>query len=178
MKCPRCPGSLETINYENVTVELCGSCSGVWIGADRLRDVLASKEKNFSGNEIEKTLKESRAGVPKAELEKQLPCPVCFENLKALNYNYRSGVIINLCSEGHGIWFDSGELERVQIFVEYWNNQQAEKQKAWAGLAAGAKAKANQELNEIGGGLRKNMGPLNRIVDSVLGEFKKIPSAR
>ena len=44
----------------------------------------------------------------------------------ALNYSYSSGVVIDVCPRGDGLWFDHRELEKIQAFHEHWNAKVAE----------------------------------------------------
>lgn len=40
MKCPRCDGRLAESNYENVKIDVCENCSGVWLDAGELAQIL------------------------------------------------------------------------------------------------------------------------------------------
>ena len=40
--------------------------------------------------------------------------------MKRHNYASNSGITIDRCGAGHGVWLDSEEIERVQSFVERW----------------------------------------------------------
>ena len=48
-------------------------------------------------------------------------CPRCHETLPPVNYQGNSGIIVNTCENGHGIWLDAGELPKIQIFMEQWD---------------------------------------------------------
>lgn len=45
LKCPKCDGNLTETNYENVKIDVCGSCSGVWLDAGELAQIV-DKDKN------------------------------------------------------------------------------------------------------------------------------------
>ncbi len=45
MKCPKCDGNLVETNYENVKIDVCDSCTGVWLDAGELA-LIADKDKN------------------------------------------------------------------------------------------------------------------------------------
>lgn len=45
MQCPRCDGNLHETNYENVKIDVCDNCSGVWLDAGELAQI-AHKDEN------------------------------------------------------------------------------------------------------------------------------------
>ena len=45
MQCPRCDGNLHETNYENVKIDVCDKCSGVWLDAGELAQI-AHKDEN------------------------------------------------------------------------------------------------------------------------------------
>ena len=45
LKCPKCDGDLVETNYENIKIDVCGKCSGVWLDAGELAQI-AAKDKN------------------------------------------------------------------------------------------------------------------------------------
>ena len=44
-------------------------------------------------------------------------CPVCGRPLEPVNYDKVSGMIVENCYD-HGVWLDSGELERAEAWIE------------------------------------------------------------
>ena len=44
LNCPKCDGNLVETDYENIKVDICGSCSGVWFDAGELAQIV-SKDK-------------------------------------------------------------------------------------------------------------------------------------
>ena len=48
MKCPRCDGELFESTYENVTIDVCNKCTGVWLDAGELAQ-LAVKDEEGKG---------------------------------------------------------------------------------------------------------------------------------
>ena len=45
MQCPRCDGNLHETNYENIKIDVCDKCSGVWLDAGELAQI-AHKDEN------------------------------------------------------------------------------------------------------------------------------------
>jgi hypothetical protein len=51
MKCPRCDGALHEDSYDQVKVDICNKCYGVWFDAGELAQVI---DKNKEGGWFEK----------------------------------------------------------------------------------------------------------------------------
>lgn len=39
MQCPRCDGSLRETDYENIKIDICDKCTGVWLDAGELAQI-------------------------------------------------------------------------------------------------------------------------------------------
>ncbi len=48
MDCPRCDGKLVETAYENVKIDVCDKCSGVWFDAGEMAQVLEKDDKGGS----------------------------------------------------------------------------------------------------------------------------------
>jgi hypothetical protein len=44
LKCPKCGGNLTESDYENVKIDVCGNCSGVWLDAGELAQIVDKDE--------------------------------------------------------------------------------------------------------------------------------------
>lgn len=40
LNCPKCDGKLKEANYENVKIDVCEGCSGVWLDAGELAQIV------------------------------------------------------------------------------------------------------------------------------------------
>ncbi|HPU97742.1 MAG TPA: zf-TFIIB domain-containing protein [Candidatus Hydrogenedentes bacterium] len=103
MNCPSCDEPLITCEYENVEVDWCSACGGVWLDAGEFE------------------LLESIHGVtplPAVPLHQASSrrCPVCGGSMQ-LTRRVLSGdsgsVTVDRCPSGHGEWYDAGELESL-----------------------------------------------------------------
>jgi hypothetical protein len=45
MSCPRCGGELVETDYENIKIDVCNKCTGVWFDAGELAQVMDKEEK-------------------------------------------------------------------------------------------------------------------------------------
>jgi Zn-finger nucleic acid-binding protein len=48
MTCPRCGGTLIETDHENVKIDVCNKCSGVWLDAGELAQIAAKDEDSGS----------------------------------------------------------------------------------------------------------------------------------
>ena len=45
MQCPRCDGKLVETDFENIKIDVCDNCTGVWFDAGELAQVMDKEEK-------------------------------------------------------------------------------------------------------------------------------------
>lgn len=125
-----------------VRLDLCDRCSGTFVTAEMLRDVVDRPE----------VLDELRALLPRganawAERGRvYVKCPVCETLMNRRQYASGARVVIDWCKH-HGVWFDAGELSRVLDFV------------ADGGLA---RARAREEEARRAAKLRAELGRLQQ----------------
>jgi uncharacterized protein len=48
LNCPKCDGTLYETEYEHITIDVCNTCTGVWLDAGELAQV-ATKEEEKGG---------------------------------------------------------------------------------------------------------------------------------
>ena len=120
MICPACRAiALTPVPYEGVIVEACDACGGYWLDGERLRHIIHARQVHFGRANCELIARQPRSpGIPAGEVERQLSCPRCSCAMAVLNYAQDSGIIINRCPSCGGLWFDRGELDKVQMLVE------------------------------------------------------------
>jgi len=124
MRCPHCDATLRPLDYEGVHLETCDSCHGEWLDAEELKHVIEAREQRFSKEErqvIANTT--SITGVDCRIADRDLHCPKCDGKTDAINYGGDTGIIIDKCTECGGIWLDKGELEKIQMLVEAWEQK-------------------------------------------------------
>ena len=108
MNCPVCKEPLVVLELEQVEVDYCTSCSGVWLDAGELELLLETDEdRSRLGNLFKE------AGEIK---EKSHDCPICGKQMKKFEIGEKGKVVVDKCRKNHGIWFDKGELKKVVEF--------------------------------------------------------------
>lgn len=123
MKCPGCSATMQTITYEGIQIESCGSCGGEWLDAGELGHVVRARETLFSPEE-RRAVAAATAITPVDLMgeDRNLTCPKCGGLTDARNYGGDSGMVIDRCSECGGIWLDADELENTQRLIEGWED--------------------------------------------------------
>lgn len=110
--CPRCDAGLGGTELAGVRMDLCDRCSGTFVSADTLRDVV---EQPLVLDELRAMLpREANAWAERGRV--YVKCPVCETLMNRRQYASGARVVIDWCKH-HGVWFDAGELGRVLDFV-------------------------------------------------------------
>ncbi|NOZ21676.1 MAG: zf-TFIIB domain-containing protein [Planctomycetes bacterium] len=117
MDCPVCDEPLQEVEYEGVKLDHCEKCDGFWLDAGEIQKVNAIHEKTFSEEQIAKAvdLLEKKAIVGKSGETRRIKCPKCGKECKVTS---TSGVSVDKCPDGEGMWLDKGEIEKLQIMAE------------------------------------------------------------
>ena len=108
MKCPVCHIGMIVLEYQNIELDHCVKCLGVWFDSGELELLLETmKDKSASATEALFTPVEARLG------EKKRKCPICRKKMSKATMCDEPKVLIDACPQGEGLWFDGGELGQV-----------------------------------------------------------------
>lgn len=105
MDCIVCKEPMVAIELNQVEIDHCLDCGGVWLDAGELELLLESPQ------EVKQLLENSSSTGETEESERK--CPICFKKMEVIVVGKQSRVLIDRCRQGHGLWFDRGELEDV-----------------------------------------------------------------
>lgn len=104
MKCPKCPGNLVPVTYNDVEVDRCDQCYGLFF--DHLeKETLRSME----GAEI-LDIGDEFVGARLNELMGNVPCPKCDAQMNQVVHNDPFEIKFESCPKCKGVFFDAGEL--------------------------------------------------------------------
>jgi Zn-finger nucleic acid-binding protein len=114
---------MRTITYEGIDIETCDSCGGEWLDCDEIQKVTFLREVRFDEDE-RRAIAESTSitGIPLKNVDRDLVCPKCGTTTDPVNYGGDTGIIVDRCTACGGFWLDAGELEKIQMVVEGWND--------------------------------------------------------
>ena len=123
MKCPHCAATLSEFDYEGIRIETCSQCAGEWLDADELGHIVRAREVRFDETERRAVAEAIRiTPVNLKDADRDLTCPKCAGQTDALNYGGDTGIVIDKCTGCGGIWLDGGEIEKIQMVVEGWDD--------------------------------------------------------
>lgn len=114
MDCPKCVGKLKATKIENETIDVCWVCEGIWFDDGELEKIIEADSKNFKKIDAAREEFDGKE-LAKANIDlnsKKGQCPRCGELMT--QSEYQKDVVIDSCPNGHGIWLDGGELQKLR----------------------------------------------------------------
>ena len=114
MNCPICENPIIALELDQVEVDHCRACGGVWLDPEEM-DLLL--EGSAGRDEIRANLK---WGEPTDE--KKHRCPICRHKMEKARVRRNAGdkgVQIDRCERGHGTWLDGGELHAIIALSDF-----------------------------------------------------------
>ncbi len=113
MNCPACKNPMIILELNQVEIDYCTACKGIWLDRGELDLIFSTSEKK----EIAKLF-----SVKNNLDEIKRRCPNCKKKMDKVEFE-NTGIIIDRCSEDHGVWFDSGELKSILKTAEEQNSK-------------------------------------------------------
>ena len=106
MDCPVCRDAMITLELNEVEIDHCVACAGIWLDAGELELLIEDRAK--AGSLL------ASFQVSKDSKEKARPCPICDKKMhKILVPSSDHPLLIDRCRRSHGLWFDQGELDDI-----------------------------------------------------------------
>lgn len=113
MNCPACKNPMIILELNQVEIDYCSVCKGIWLDHGELELIFSNSEKN--------TLSESFKSKKDFD-EAKRRCPICKKKMDKVEFE-NTGIIIDKCAKNHGLWFDNGELNLLLKTDEEKNNK-------------------------------------------------------
>lgn len=106
MDCPVCKNAMITLELEEVEIDYCTSCDGIWLDTGELELLLGEPEK---ARHLLDSFK-----VDSNCTEKPRKCPICDKKMEKIIVGSSEPVLlIDKCRRSDGLWFDKGELNDI-----------------------------------------------------------------
>lgn len=103
MKCPKCKERMEAVTYDNIAVDRCQWCKGLWF------DMLEHEDlKAIDGSEAIDT-GDAEFGRQYNEME-PVDCPKCNTQMVGMVDVNQPHIWYESCTVCHGVYFDAGEF--------------------------------------------------------------------
>jgi Zn-finger nucleic acid-binding protein len=109
MICPVCKYDMIVVEYQNIELDYCNSCKGVWFDSGELELLL----KSYSLEEPKTFFNGIFNSKEAASTEKKRNCPVCGHKMKKTAISGQPEILIDVCRDNHGLWFDGGEVTQL-----------------------------------------------------------------
>lgn len=118
MNCPRCNSNLSTTEIQNITIEMCPSCDGLWLDKFEITKILNCESDSIKSSEIAAALEKDK-NINNTE-NKSIKCPACSSEMTNTSYMFNNNINVDLCPKCFGIWLDDGELKEI---INHMNNK-------------------------------------------------------
>ncbi len=133
MMCPRCKKELKVVFQEDVEIDTCLECNGVWVDLIEEKKILNMKPEVFTVDELHR-LRKYYQSLGRVEEIKYVPCPICNKLMQRKNWGAHSGVVVDKCYD-HGTWYDVGEIEKIREFIKHGGVEYEKLRKTEFGLS-------------------------------------------
>ena len=98
-KCPECHSHFHIVQIGTVEIDCCKRCESLWFDPRELRMVMNTPD-DITDDFL-------HAGKSKYN------CPVCQNLMRKRSFLFPERVVVDICPEDHGVYFERGELEQV-----------------------------------------------------------------
>lgn len=112
MNCPSCAATLVRVTYEGLPVFRCEHCYGYLVGRGRTEGIKRSREKSVE------QLKSEALCEGQSDTQERIRCPRCRGRMNKELLKEPASFHIDTCPSCEFIWFDGGELARLQLAHE------------------------------------------------------------
>ncbi|MFC1937919.1 zf-TFIIB domain-containing protein [Chloroflexota bacterium] len=109
MICPVCKCDMIVVEYHNIELDYCTGCKGVWFDSGELELLLESHSLEEAKLFLDSILHSQEA----ISSEKKHKCPICGHKMKKTTIGEKPQILIDVCGEEHGLWFDGGEVTQL-----------------------------------------------------------------
>ena len=107
MNCPKCQGNFSKVVFNNIEVERCETCNGLWFDMLEKEDLIAIRgsESIDIGND--------QVGE-KYSLMQDIACPVCDQKMIPMVDKDQFHIKYESCATCFGTFFDAGEFRDLK----------------------------------------------------------------
>jgi Zn-finger nucleic acid-binding protein len=105
MQCPACSEPLIVLELNEIEIDYCTGCGGIWLDSGELELLL---EGSAQKDELLASFKKD----PQHE-EKHIKCPICRSKMNKVLVDSEHKITLDECKKECGLWFDKGELHDV-----------------------------------------------------------------
>lgn len=115
MICPKCSGETEVVSYDEIQVDRCTNCSGLWFDTGELEQL---RKDTWMADYILDTGNASEGR--KFNRIDTIHCPQCRELMKEEFDAGQPHIMYETCPNGHGSFLDAGEFTDL-VKKTFWD---------------------------------------------------------
>jgi len=118
--CPRCQKATIIKEVDDARVHICVHCSGMFLHRGQLNKIAAPTQGDleFSTVDLDSFQHEDAHGPVR--------CPECDVEMKKVEFNIHTNIILDYCGRCRGFWLDGQEMDRIDEEVHRLNEAAAE----------------------------------------------------
>ena len=125
MICPACKSDMIVVEHNKIELDYCTNCQGVWFDSAELELLLESMSLESPDLFLSNILDSAEAKPS----EKKRKCPICRQKMKKTTIGQEPEILIDVCQQGDGLWFDGGEVgELIRQLAEKPSEKQGSQQ--------------------------------------------------
>jgi len=109
MKCPVCGELMIVVEHEQIELDYCTNCLGVWFDVGELELLLETMQLEGASLSLDDIFTSPEA----KSTERKRKCPICGKKMKKATVGHEPEVLIDACPRTDGLWFDSGEVGQL-----------------------------------------------------------------
>lgn len=112
MDCPVCRNPMIVLELDQVEVDYCTDCAGIWLDAGELELLLGDAAAAHR-------VMDAFSAAETSETPRR--CPICRRKMQKVQVGEADGKpeLIDRCKKEHGLWFDRGELQAVLTLAHF-----------------------------------------------------------
>lgn len=115
MICPKCSAETESTSYDDIRVDRCTNCKGLWFESGELEQL---RQDTWMADYI------LDSGDPKVGKQfnriDKIRCPECGELMREEFDHDQPHIMYETCPNGHGTFLDAGEFTDL-LHVTFWD---------------------------------------------------------
>ena len=124
MECPKCNSDMEKVTYENIQVDRCTNCKGIWF------DMLEHEHLKAIENSQSIDIGEPKVGKEFNKIDK-IDCPVCHTQMIRMVDSKQPHIRYEACTICYGVFFDAGEFKdyKEETILDFFRDLFAKERK-------------------------------------------------
>jgi uncharacterized protein len=107
MNCPKCGSEMELVIFENIEVDRCENCCGIWF------DMLEKEDLSKIENSETIDIGEQQIGEMYNQI-RQIDCPKCNVRMIQMIDKAQFHIHYESCPSCYGVFFDAGEFRDLK----------------------------------------------------------------